>query len=68
MESPIGYIKGIIRKIITVLQWGVHPQNTTELSLQTGGRTVHYNYCDYIMAWTKTFYYQNDKKEAFLVH
>jgi hypothetical protein len=42
-------------KVISEKEWGGHPSSERELNGKFG---VHYNYYDYIEAWSKVFLYQ----------
>ena len=53
-DSPIGYIKCILKRIIGPNEWGFDLNKSLRL---TSGQS--YNYWDYISAWKNTFYYQN---------
>ena len=61
-DSPIGYSKCIIKRIIG--QWGFDLNKSCRL---TTGQS--YNYWDYISTWKNTFYYQNPQhKHSWFIH
>ncbi|XP_058195990.1 uncharacterized protein LOC131312325 [Rhododendron vialii] len=63
-KSPISYSKAIIKMVIPIHKCGIHPQQSKTLSIKAeNGIPVHYNYWDYIEAWTKAFYYQNQRRK-----
>jgi hypothetical protein len=45
-------------------RWGIHPQRSKSLQIKSeNGVPIQYNYWDYIEAFSKGFYYQNNKRK-----
>lgn len=56
-NSPISYSKLIIKMVIPIQKWIIHPQKSKSLSICIENKisTIQYNYWDYIKAWTHAF-------------
>jgi hypothetical protein len=62
--SPISYSKAVIKAVSPIQRWGINPQKSKVLNIKTENRVpFQYNYWDYIEAFTKAFYYQNEKRK-----
>lgn len=64
-RRPINYSKAIIKIVIPMQRWGIHPQKSKSLSIrnENGTSTIQYNYWDYVKAWICAFYYQNQRRK-----
>ena len=58
--SPIQFSKMVIRNIMPIATWGIHPHTTRDIDLRN--KQTKYSYWDYIDAFTQVFYYQNPIK------
>lgn len=56
-NSPFRFSKAIIRNIMSISAWGIHPPTTRQLSIKS--REQKFGYWDYIDTFSKAFYYQN---------
>lgn len=58
--SPIQFSKIVIRNIMPISTWGIHPHTTRDIDLRN--KQTKYSYWDYVDAFTQVFYYQNPVK------
>lgn len=55
------YSKIYIKKVITIKEWGISTHSNREFA--RGSNMIQFNYWDYINAFNKAFWYENEKRK-----